>query len=68
MYYYSPKNDSNKYECSIINDNVSKKKYVEVNDGLLEYVIKMIKIAYNKGENIIELDVLPEEIEYKSKI
>ena len=35
---------------------------------ILEYEIKMIKIKYNKGENTYELDVLPEEIEYKSRM
>ena len=68
MHYYIPKNKQEKYECFIINDNISQKKCVEVNDGILEYEIKMIKIKYNKGENTYELDVLPEEIEYKSRM
>tara|TARA_B100001093_G_C26074970_1_gene696181 strand:+ start:90 stop:308 length:219 start_codon:yes stop_codon:yes gene_type:complete len=68
MYYYIPKNNTEKYECVVINDNIKQKRCAEVNDGILEYEIKMIKIKYNKGENTYELDVLPEEIEYNSKI
>ena len=69
MYYYIPKNDTEKYECIIINDNISQKRCAEVNDGIIEYEIKMVKIRYNKGETEYELNVLPKEIiEYKIRI
>ena len=66
MPYYLSKNDKKKYECIIVDDNIIQKKCAEVNDGIIEYEIKMIKIRYNKEETTYELDVLPKEIEYKS--
>lgn len=68
IYYYVPKNDTVKYECIIINDNISQKRCTEVNDGIIEYEIKMVKIRYNKGEIEYELNVLPEEIKSKLRM
>ena len=69
MYYYAPKNDQAKYECVVIDDNIIQKRCAEVNDGILEYEIRMVKIRYSKGESVYVSDVLPKEvIQRKSKM
>ncbi len=62
IYYYSPKNDTNQYKCIILDENIEKKNFTEINDGILECTIKMKKIRYKKDKNTYEKDVLPEEI------
>ena len=62
VYYYSPKQETTKYRCIILDENIKKKNYTEINDGILEYTIKMKKIRYNKDEITYVKDVLPEEI------
>lgn len=62
VYYYLPKHESTKYRCIILDENIKKKNYTEVNDGILEYTIKMKKIKYKKDEFTYVKDVLPEEI------
>ena len=53
VYYYSPKQETTKYRCIILDENIEKKNYTEINDGILEYTQKMKKIRYNKDENIL---------------
>ena len=53
VYYYSPKQETTKDRCIILDENIEKKNYTEINDGILEYTQKMKKIRYNKDENIL---------------